>query len=482
MTERLRSLPVLLAVTLLLAALGAMIAAEETQALKCRPGQCPPEPEEAPQEEAPKPQPQPQPTPTMLVIGVGWDNGVPAESSVLESGRNAEYVDFFRGHFNEWFAKQASPAPFRKWSATDGGEYLIAPPTLPPGALGDPFDPDFRGCENLDFVDEIWARAEAKARQSGFNPDNYSAVVVQWYEQPCFAGVFATDTGRHFGLTKPKFAFHEFGHYYGLGHASLLRCKDSADQLVTLSSKCGAVEYVDDWSAMGKYVPDSAFGAADAKKLGWLGGQFFDVPAGDYTKTYFLKPFTDPAHTERALRLEDGQILWLEYRTELGVDHEAFSGHKVLGEEGLIIHRELPSGASQLLDMTPGSGVQEGKDGTRFVSPSADATDAYLPVGQTWVNPLGEMRITLNSVSSAGASVTISSGKVTVPDFRSLAPSQVGAVLESAGLRFGGWRGTPDWFCNDIGRVVEQYPYAGARVLPGAAISLTLGEQPPYCL
>ena len=487
MTERLRPLPILPAAiaTLLLAVLGATIATDETQALKCSPGQCLPAPEEEPAEEAPPAEepPLPKPNPTMLVIGVGWDNGVSAESSPLEAGRNANYVNYLRGPFHEWFAQQAAPLPFRRWSVTNGGEYMIAPPMLPPGATNDPFDPDFRGCENLHFVDEIWARAEAKARQNGFGPDQYTAVVVQWSAPFCFGGVFATDDRRHFGLTKPERALHEFGHYYGLEHANLLRCRDVAGQIVTLSDTCNSLEYLDDWSAMGKYSIDAAFNAVNASTLGWLNGQFFDVVAGDFTKTYFLRPFTDPAHSERALRLVDGkQTLWLEYRTELGVDHETFSGHKFGPEQGLVVHRQGLGGVSQLLDMTPGSRNRETKEGL-VADPVADVEDAPLPVGQTWAVPGGEMKITLNGVSSAGASVTISSRKVTAPDLRGLAPSQVSAALEASGLRFGGWRGTPDWFCSNIGRVVDQYPYAGARVLPETTtVSLTLGEEPPYCL
>jgi hypothetical protein len=481
MTERFRPLPLLAAIaTLLLAVFGAMIADEPAQALKCSPGQCPPPPEELPGEELP-PAPKP-PTKSMLVIGVGWNTGDPASSSELEPGRNGLYVNFLRGHFNEWLAGQIAPAPFKNWEVTNGGEYTIAAPAIPPNFSPDPTDPSPRPCPNLDFVDEIWARAEAAARQNGFNPDNYAALVFQWKTFVCFSGL---QEGRRISLIHPKFAAHEFGHYLGLGHAAVLRCKGADGLLVALSESCAVSSFADDYDSMGysSGSPEVAYNAIHTNKLGWMSGQFYDVVAEESTRSFFLKPFTDPAHAQRALRLKDGSTtLWLEYRTEAGIDHESFSGHKFFPDPGLVVRRESPGGVSQLLDMTPGSQLRELQDHTLVVNDSTDFIDAPLPIGRTWANPLGEMKITLNSATAAGATVSIAPQRLPVPDFRGLTPSQAGAALEVAGLRSGGWNGTPDWFCDNIGRVVEQYPYAGTRVLPATPVSLTLGEEPPYCL
>jgi len=484
MTERLRSLPLLLAAiaTLLLAALGAMIVADPAQAAQCNPTCIPAPEEEAPEEVPPKPNPTPQPPParTILVIGVGWDTGKLSTSATLE-GANSAYIGYLNGHVNEWFAKAAAPAPFGEWRATSGGEYMIAPPR---GLISSAEEhnakcPATRETGELDpagreFASDLAAQAEAKARQQGVDPDAYTVVLFQFNRTltQCFSGL---QSGRRTYLTDPLIAMHELGHYLGLGHARALRCYDAAHQPVPLSTDCKRLEYGDPYDAMGEAVPGLAFNAIHASKLGWMGGQYFDLSAGDYTVTHTIRPFTGSTRSDRALRLRDGgTTYWLEYRAPVGVDDPAFHGGAPPNVFGLLVHREPQAGQSELLDMTPGS-VEDANE-------SPDFFDAPLPVGQTWAVPDGEMRITLNSVSSAGASVTISSGKVTVPDFRGLTPSQAGAALEAAGLRSGGWSGTPDWFCNSIGTVVAQYPYAGARVLPGTAVSLTLGEEPPYCL
>ncbi len=128
MTERSRFLPLAVATAaLLLAAVGATIAAEQAHALKCKPACIPPPEEEPPGEELPPPPPKPAPTRSMLVISVGWNH----PDFRLESRSDpdpTQYVDYVNGHVNEFFANQAAPAPFGKWQAADGGEYMIEPP------------------------------------------------------------------------------------------------------------------------------------------------------------------------------------------------------------------------------------------------------------------------------------------------------------------------------------------------------------------
>jgi hypothetical protein len=57
----------------------------------------------------------------------------------------------------------------------------------------------------------------------------------------------------------------------------------------------------------------------------------------------------------------------------------------------VIVHRQIGTGTG-LLHMRP-------------ATPTLN--DAALPIGATWANPLGTMKITVNWANSAGASVTV---------------------------------------------------------------------------
>jgi hypothetical protein len=135
---------------------------------------------------------------------------------------------------------------------------------------------------------------------------------------------------------------------------------------------------------------------------------------------------------------------------------------------GLAIHRELNRGpgkrpGAQLLDMSPGT----------------PAKDPVLRLGQSWTNPLGEMAIRLDGETPAGATVTISSRRRTVPELRSLTVAQAEARLAGAGLRSTGWGGIVDPTCAFIGLVAAQSPSPGSRILPETPVTVSIGERDP---
>jgi PASTA domain len=484
MTGRLRLLPLLVATTatLLVAALGATITAEQAHALKCKPA-CIPPPEEGFEEEAPPPPPPSPPTPppkTALVISVGWSTGGRG-SSELVPGENQGYVDYMNNHMNEWFAQSASPASFQPWKVSSGGSYMIEPPVIPPGQPPQFGDDSPRNCteeEQHRFFEEVFSRAEGRARQNGINPDSYTVVVVEWLSPICYGG---RREGRRIGLTNRTHAMHEFGHYHGLGHANLLRCKDEFGNRVPLSTNCIEKEYWDPYDAMGsvtRLTNEMSYNAMHTNQLGWLTGQFFDLTAGASTRTLTIKPFTAPAHTERAIRLRDGATtLWIEYRTELGIDGSEFTGHIFPPEPGVVIHRDMPGGVSQLLDMTPGSVLREANG---VLNEDGDVFDAPLPAGQTWGNPLGEMQVTVNSAGSEGVSVTLATRRVTMPDVRGMEVERAYAILRNLGFDPAPWNPVIDQTCSHIGAIAEQEPFPGTRWLPEQPVRLGVGEHPPF--
>ena len=487
MTGRLRLLPLLLAAaaTLLLAMVGATIATERAQALICKKN-CLPPPEEGfeeelpPKEPPPPPAPTPPPTRSMLVIGVGWNTGDPRTSAELTPSitlsSNNGWAEFLNGTVNEFFAQQAAPAPFKKWQPTKGGEYIIQPPKgiVPPGEreqrcaiVQEKGETDAGGSE---FIDSVVSQAETKARQAGFNPDAYTTLVVHYSNQSvqCFGGI---QSGRRTVIASRSSAKHELGHYEGLGHATFLRCRDASGRVVTLSNECKTFPYSDPYSAMGS-VTERAFGAIHANKLGWLNNQFFDVTAGDFARTFFLRPFTGTVRAERALRLRDGgTTYWLEYRTRDGVDAPAFGSGAEAEVDGLVIHREPAPGESQLLDMTPGTEFGTGRD---------DGKNAPLPIGRSWDVPGGEMKITVNSADLTGVSVTLASRRLTVPDVRGMEVERAYAILRGAGFNPAPWQPVIDQTCSYIGTIAEQEPFPGTRWLPEQPVRLGVGEHPPF--
>jgi hypothetical protein len=456
MTQRVKVLWMI--VVLLLVVGGAVVTSEPAGAEKCNPVCLPTDEEEAPEEPAPPP----SPAPSMLVIDVGWSTGYLDTSAPLVAGELSRYVNYLGGWFNNWLASSMAPRPFRRWTVTPGGAHQISPPPIPA---------DFNHCTFNDkqaIFKSIADSAEARARENGVNPDAYSVVVVGWSRSVCQFG--GNSNGRRIGLVYPNQAMHEFGHYLGLrNHANALSCRDASGATVPLSGNCNEMEYADHYDAMGG-ISAYAYNAIHANQLGWLNGQLYDVVAGTTTQTFTLRPFTDPAHVQRALRLKDGPTtLWLEYRAPVGVDGPEVTGYPTyLVEPGIVVHRETSLGGvpqSQLLDMTPGS--DRGFD------------DAPLRIGQTWANPLGEMKIKVDSVTLGAATVTVSSQKVTVPDVRGMSTAKAEAALLGAGLKPTGWGSIVDPTCAYIGVVAATSPAGGARVMPGTAVTVAVGTKDP---
>jgi hypothetical protein len=136
----------------------------------------------------------------------------------------------------------------------------------------------------------------------------------------------------------------------------------------------------------------------------------------------------------------------------------------------LLVHREgaqrdLPYPVTELLDMTPAATPKD--------------TDASMTVGQTWSNPLGTMQITLNSMSLAGASVTISSTQIKVPNTKGMTSAAAQATIKAAGLVAGIPGEEFDPSCDYVGVVRSSNPDFGAAVYPGTKVTVKIGKEDP---
>lgn len=392
----------------------------------------------------------PEAHPSMLVIGVGWEATATQPAVPLIPGSSSAYAAYLSGPVNEWFAASA-PGIFRSWDVTAGGDYTIAAPALP--AL-----PKSTLCEHGSWFREVRERAEAAARAHGLNPGIYTTIVITWSRQLCeFGGV---SSGNAIGVAGMGHTpMHELGHFLGLRHAHSLACRDAGGNPVPLSGTCTVEEYGDPYDVMGTGA--GSYNAVYANQLGWLNGQYYGLGASEGSTTRTIVPYAELPHGVRAIRLQDGATtLWLEYRQPVGLD-----AHLGL-EYGLVVHREVVTGGvpeSQLIDMNPTS---------EFLEPQ-------LPVGATWADPLGTMKITNLAATPAGDTVAISSQQVSVPDLQGDRIPQAEAALEAVGLRLGGKGFVPEPHCEFINTVATQTPAAGTRVFPGASVSVSLGKIDP---
>lgn len=445
---------VALAAALLLSVTAAALP-QEASAEKCFP-ECIPPPEEDP--EVPPP-PKPPLAPKLLVVNIGWETGRATGSAPLEAGNLTRHVEHLRNVVNPWF-RSVSPL-FKPWTIELGGSFTIQAPTVLANGAGCDLAPGISS-----FQREVLERGDAVARAHGVDFSAYHSVVYVWSRETCLAAKGFHDTATHrIGLATTTAAQHELGHLLGIPHeANSLRCEDANGNPVTLSNRCTSVEYGDTFDTMGGNF-NGAFNAIYQDRLGWMSGEVASVSAGDFTRSWTLKPMSEPGLGLRAIRLVDGPTtLWIEYRQPTGADAPRVPAQQGLAY-GVLIHREV-EGRSQIIDMTP-------------QGPFEVPEQPGLRAGQSWANPLGEMKVTVTNRSLTAATVTLSSSRVTVPSVRGLDPTRAQAIVAAAALRSNGWSPVVDFTCNFLGVVAEQEPFAGARVLPGTEVRLAVGEPHP---
>jgi beta-lactam-binding protein with PASTA domain len=68
---------------------------------------------------------------------------------------------------------------------------------------------------------------------------------------------------------------------------------------------------------------------------------------------------------------------------------------------------------------------------------------------------------------------------ITVPGLTGDTTAQAGQALQAFGLVLGTVSKVIDNSCNHIGTVMSQTPLAGTAVIPGSAVSITIGQSPP---
>jgi hypothetical protein len=386
---------------------------------------------------------------SVLIILVNWAAGNGTPAAPPDAVTPATAAGQVGGTDVGWY-QATSYGQFPGWNAAAIGSYLIAPP---------PND----GCGNV-FRANIQAGGNQAALANGFDPANYSVVMYYFSPVPCGWGGWTVGSNIWInGSMITATTVHELGHTLLLGHGHSQTCVNGSGQQVALSGNCQSSEYGDVYNVMGCCGPGS-FTAMQKFDLGWMSGRKQDVPASG--GTYTLQPLEATAPGLQTLRVVDGnETFWLEYRQPIGVDNWLSPS----STQGVLIHRQLPEGLTQygsnLLDMTPGS--------------PAGFSDAGLPAGASWVDPLGTMMVTVNSVSAAGAQITVKSTIPVVPDVRGELAADAKSILQAAGyvvVR----QPVVDHSCENIGLVVSQSPPGGTVLAAGSTVTVRIGVKPPH--
>jgi hypothetical protein len=308
-----------------------------------------------------------------------------------------------------------------------------APLTIPAPRVGP------SGLCDKRFLDDVTASVGA----AGITTAGPDPVVYYYTAIPgCGFSGYAIGNGVFINGSDRSTMTQELGHILGLPHAHSKICENPPTVMVPLSNSCATIEYGDPNDVMA--TGGAGFNAMERQRLGWFAGRLVDVPTDGGTFTIAPLELMAPS-APQALRLNDGTTLWIEYRQPIGLDTRA------LNSPGVLIYQQPNSALeSSILDMTPG------------------ATGYNLPIGSTFVNPLGAKKITVNWANSTGASITIAPTipPVQVPYLIDDTCGQAITELQAVGLNGTCW--------GEGNFVGNTSPGGGSWVPPGTTVSLQM--------
>lgn len=183
---------------------------------------------------------------------------------------------------------------------------------------------------------------------------------------------------------------HELGHNFGSHHSSSLSCTTNGTR-VTLGTTCTLSEYGNPFDVMGRgYRHTTVFNKG---RMGFLEPENTRTVTADGTFT--VAPLEQKSTGVQALRIpiDASRAYYVEFRQPFGFDNFTSTSAVV---NGVLINRAPIAYSTvarpELLDMVPST--------TSF-------NDAALGVGKTFTDPVSGLRVTLNSIASTGASVTV---------------------------------------------------------------------------
>jgi hypothetical protein len=289
-----------------------------------------------------------------------------------------------------WFSKDSYGA-LTGMTAQATNWLQIAAPSDPDGAGGN------TACDNIGTIE---SEGDVAAQAAGYNLTGFTNIV--YYYPTCpgeqWGGWGEVGGSRTWliGEMDARVSVHELGHNFGLGHSHSEICSVNG-ATVPYSGTCSLSEYGDMSSAMGAgFSGQGMYSANQQDYLGWLGVGTHIIATVTASGSYSVVPYENSGGGVQALQVTDssGATFWIEYRQP--TENDAFLGtgltNGVLIKTGLVGY----NAQSDIYDMTPATG--------------GDFSDAALPVGATWSNPLGDLNVAVTSATSARATVAISFG------------------------------------------------------------------------
>lgn len=233
------------------------------------------------------------------------------------------------------------------------------------------------------------------ATNGGYNLDDYDFIVyVTPHTSAKGRANIAGRSQRIFGHAIPAIHAHEFGHNYGLEHASFWNETSgngfaghlSGDQYVEHTTYgdiydiMGADRY--DWPDGSITFPNGHYSMHGKAHLNWI--EPAEVTTVTVSGTYRIYRFDHRSARSGTHRLAlkvtntDGQELWVGFRRNFAFNDSIFTGAYIVWGYTDAGHR--------LLDTTPLSWVSEGL--------AKDREDAALTPGRTYTDSSGSVRIT----------------------------------------------------------------------------------------
>ena len=185
---------------------------------------------------------------------------------------------------------------------------------------------------------------------------------------------------------------HEFGHNYGVGHASFWQTSDSS-----VVGTGGSVEYGDIFDIMGDGPdPEGHFHMQAKQKLNWLDATKWTDATASGSGTYRIYRFDHPSTTgtRRGVRVtkaaSPAEYYWLGYRP--GIPNNPML------EKGAYLLWQYPGQTrSWLLDTTPDSAADS----------TADREDAAITLGKTYSDTTAGVHFTPLATGGFGADAWI---------------------------------------------------------------------------
>jgi hypothetical protein len=248
--------------------------------------------------------------------------------------------------------------------------------------------------------------AESAATAAGVNLSGYTHRVYVFPPNACGWTGSATIGGNPSrawinGSLGLQAVGHEMGHNLGLQHSHSWVCNDTGTASGTMTGPyCFTLEYGDGLDIMG-WSASGHFNAFQKERLGWLNyGVSPPITTVQTGGTYVLDPYEPTSSTPKALKILKSSNPTTGYRDWYYVEFRQAIGFSQMNSSnilnGVVIHTgsEESGYDNRLLDMTP-----ETYD--------LYARDPALTVGRSLHDPDAGVTITLASVGSTGAAVSV---------------------------------------------------------------------------